>query len=92
MAASRARPRDMRFQNPGARSCGSAPTTASTVCAGASAITVYTVPRLAQVRDRRPGSATNTACPATLAFRQPGSLAGRAPCCSNTETMARPSE
>ena len=36
-------PRDMRFQNPVGPSCGSAPTTASTVWAGASATTVYTV-------------------------------------------------
>ena len=50
--ASRTMPRDMRFQNPAGLSCGSTPTTASTVSAGASTITVYTMPRLDQVRDR----------------------------------------
>jgi hypothetical protein len=38
--ASRVNPRDMRFQNPGGASCGSAPTTAVTVWSGASASTV----------------------------------------------------
>ena len=50
--ASRTRPRDMRFQNPAGLSCGSTPTTASTVWVGASAINVYTMPRLDQVRER----------------------------------------
>jgi hypothetical protein len=50
--ASRAKPRDIRFQKPGGLSCGSALITVSTVWAGASAITVYTMPRLAQVRER----------------------------------------
>ena len=50
--ASRTMPRDIRFQNPVGVSCGSTPTTAFTVSAGASTMTVYTMPRLDQVMDR----------------------------------------
>src|SRR6202011_687751 len=55
--ASRANPRDIRFQKPGGLSCGRTPITVSTVRAGASAITVYTMPRLDQVSERWSGSA-----------------------------------
>src|SRR5215470_16327228 len=89
--ATRTRPRDIRFQNPVGPSCGSAPTTASTVWGGASATIVNTKPWPAQASERWSGRAKTTWPPA-LVFRQPGSVAGSLPRCSNTDTMDRPSE
>lgn len=89
---SRPRPRFIRFQKPAGPSCGSTPTAASTVWAGASAITVYTMPPPDQVMDRWSGSETRTACPFTVVRCQPASRAARLPCCSKTEITDKPSE